>query len=350
MRCRDACVPRLGCHFALVSIRKLTRLRKYPGILTGGLLLLLCGAFLASLVIGDANVPLGDVLQLITGANGDDVTKTIVMDFRLPRALVAVLVGAALASAGSSLQGLTGNPLADPYLLGVASGASLGAAVAVATPGLSSMIPICATTGALLSLLLVFAITGRDPRAHPGRFLLGGVIIGSFLAAAGQLFLALTGTSQDRIVAWILGDLGSATLEQARWAAPVIGVGIAVLWWFGPQVDAIAFGPALARTVGVKLEVLPILLLSIVGVLTAIAVSISGIIGFIGFVTPHIARALVGCVQRRVLITAALCGGLLLLVADVLSRTLHPGMPIPIGVITALLGAPALAVVLRKAL
>ena len=325
-------------------------MRKYPGILTGGLLALLCAAFLASLIIGDANVPLSDVLKLITGVDGDGVAKTIVMDFRLPRALVAVLVGAALASAGSSLQGLTGNPLADPYLLGVASGASLGAAVAVATPGLSSMIPICATTGALLSLLLVFAITGRDPRAHPGRFLLGGVIVGSFLAAAGQLLLALTGTSQDRIVAWILGDLGSATLEQARWAAPVIGVGVAVLWWFGPQVDAIAFGPALARTVGVKLEVLPIILLSIVGVLTAIAVSISGIIGFIGFVTPHIARALVGCVQRRVLITAALCGGLLLLVADVLSRTLRPGMPIPIGVITALLGAPALAVVLRKAL
>ncbi len=325
-------------------------MRKYPGILTGGLLVLLCAAFLASLIIGDANVPLSDVLKLITGVDGDGVAKIIVMDFRLPRALVAVLVGAALASAGSSLQGLTGNPLADPYLLGVASGASLGAAVAVATPGLSSMIPICATTGALLSLLLVFAITGRDPRAHPGRFLLGGVIVGSFLAAAGQLLLALTGTSQDRIVAWILGDLGSATLEQARWAAPVIGVGVAVLWWFGPQVDAIAFGPALARTVGVKLEVLPIILLSIVGVLTAIAVSISGIIGFIGFVTPHIARALVGCVQRRVLITAALCGGLLLLVADVLSRTLRPGMPIPIGVITALLGAPALAVVLRKAL
>ena len=325
-------------------------MRKYPGILTGCLLVLLCGAFLASMIIGDANVPLSDVLKLITGADGDGVAKTIVMDFRLPRALVAVLVGAALASAGSSLQGLTGNPLADPYLLGVASGASLGAAVAVATPGLSSMIPICATTGALLSLLLVFAITGRDPRAHPGRFLLGGVIVGSFLAAAGQLLLALTGTSQDRIVAWILGDLGSATLEQARWAAPVIGVGVAVMWWFGPQVDAIAFGPALARTVGVKLEVLPIILLSIVGVLTAIAVSISGIIGFIGFVTPHIARALVGCVQRRVLITAALCGGLLLLVADVLSRTLRPGMPIPIGVITALLGAPALAVVLRKAL
>lgn len=325
-------------------------MRKYPGFLAGGLLVLLCAAFLASLIIGDANVPLSDVLKLITGADGDGVAKTIVMDFRLPRALIAVLVGAALASAGSSLQGLTGNPLADPYLLGVASGASLGAAVAVATPGLTAMIPVCATTGALLSLLLVFAITGHDPRAHPGRFLLGGVIVGSFLAAAGQLLLALTGTSQDRIVAWILGDLGSATLEQARWAAPVIGVGIAVLWWFGPQVDAIAFGPALARTVGVKLEILPIILLSVVGVLTAIAVSISGIIGFIGFVTPHIARALVGCVQRRVLITAALCGGLLLLVADVMSRTLRPGMPIPIGVITALLGAPALAVVLRKAL
>lgn len=325
-------------------------MRNNQGIVTGGLLVLLLGAFLASLVIGDANVPLSEVLRMITGANDDGITKTIVMDFRLPRALLAVLVGATLAAAGSSLQGLTGNPLADPYLLGVASGASLGAAIAVATPGLSAMIPLCATVGALISLLVVFAITGRDPRAHPGRFLLGGVIVGSFLAATGQLLLALTGTSQDRIVAWILGDLGSATLTQARWAAPIIGVGIAVLWWFGPQVDAISFGPALARTVGVRLEVLPIILLSVVGVLTAIAVSISGIIGFIGFVTPHIARAMVGCVQRRVLITAALCGGLLLLVADVLSRTLRPGMPIPIGVITALLGAPALAVVLRKAL
>ena len=333
-----------------VRIRELNRLRKYPGILTAGLLILLCGVFVISLVVGDANVPLTDILKLFGGGADNAVASTIVMEFRLPRALIAVLVGAALASAGSSLQGLTGNPLADPYLLGVASGASLGAAVAVATPGLSGMIPVCATTGAMLSLMIVFAITGRDPRAHPGRFLLGGVIVGSFLAAAGQLLLAMTGTSQDRIVAWILGDLGSATLEQARWAAPVIGVGIAVLWWFGPQVDAIAFGPALARTVGVKLEVLPIILLTVVGVLTAIAVSISGIIGFVGFVTPHIARALVGCVQRRVLVTAALGGGLLLLIADVLSRTLRPGMPIPIGVITALLGAPALAIVLRKAL
>jgi len=340
----------LGCHFLAVRIRELISVRKRPGILTGGLVILLCGVFLLSLLVGDANVPFTDVIKLLGGSNDGNVTSTIVMDFRLPRALIAVLVGAALASAGSSLQGLTGNPLADPYLLGVASGASLGAAVAVAVPGLSGMIPVCATTGAMLSLMVVFAITGRDPRAHPGRFLLGGVIVGSFLAAAGQLLLALTGTSQDRIVAWILGDLGSATLEQARWAAPVIGVGIAVLWWFGPQVDAIAFGPALARTVGVRLSVLPILLLTVVGVLTAIAVSVSGIIGFIGFVTPHIARALVGCVQRRVILTAALGGGLMLLVADVLSRTLRPGMPIPIGVITALLGAPALAVVLRKAL
>jgi len=324
--------------------------RKRPGILTGGLVILLSGVFLLSLLVGDANVPLADVIKMLGGSNDGNVTSTIVMDFRLPRAVIAVLVGAALASAGSSLQGLTGNPLADPYLLGVASGASLGAAVAVAIPGLSGMIPVCATTGAMLSLMVVFAITGRDPRAHPGRFLLGGVIVGSFLAAAGQLLLALTGTSQDRIVAWILGDLGSATLDQARWAAPVIGIGIAVLWWFGPQVDAIAFGPALARTVGVRLNVLPIMLLSVVGVLTAVAVSVSGIIGFIGFVTPHLARALVGCVQRRVIVTAALSGGLMLLIADVLSRTLRPGMPIPIGVITALLGAPALAVVLRKAL
>ena len=140
-------------------------MRKYPGILTAGLLILLCGVFVVSLLVGDANVPLTDILKLFGGGADNAVASTIVMEFRLPRALVAVLVGAALASAGSSLQGLTGNPLADPYLLGVASGASLGAAVAVATPGLSGMIPVCATTGAMLSLMIVFAITGRDPRA-----------------------------------------------------------------------------------------------------------------------------------------------------------------------------------------
>lgn len=304
--------------------------------------------FVVALIIGEARIPLKDIWDCVIAPGNPSTAGIVVREFRLPRALIAIIVGVALGSAGSALQGLSGNPLADPYLLGIASGASLGAAIAVAVPTLNGTIPVCATLGSLGALGILFTLNGRQSHTRTSRFLLSGVVVGSFLAALGQLLLAMTGSSQDRIVAWILGDLGSATMTQVAWASPIVVCTWMALWWLAPSIDAAAFGPAFAMTAGVNLRRMPIFALCLIGVLTAIAVSISGVIGFVGFVIPHVARAITGSVQRRVLVVSALTGGSLLLFADVLSRTLRPGYPIPVGVITALLGAPALAVVLRR--
>jgi iron complex transport system permease protein len=275
------------------------------------------------------------------------VASPILWEIRLPRALLAALVGAALAASGAALQGLTGNPLADPYLLGAASGAAVGAGVAILL-GLSAtlFLPGFAFLGALGATALVFLLA----RSAPGRagLLLAGVATGAFLAALMNLLLSLARQETNQVLLWLLGWLGGAEWWQVVTLAAVVPVGTILLAVLGRGLDAVSFGEETAHAVGIDVTRLRHRVILLTALLTATAVAFSGVIGFVGLLAPHAIRALVGPAHRPLVPLSALLGGALLVLADLLARAALPGHPLPIGVVTALLGAPVFALLLTR--
>jgi iron complex transport system permease protein len=278
----------------------------------------------------------------------------VVWGVRLPRIIAAAFVGAALAVAGVGLQGLTSNPLADPYLVGVASGASVGVGLGVLlgiadTPG-QPLLSLLALACALLATALVMTLARSGRQLSLAGFLLAGVVVGSFLAALVNLLLTLARQDQSRILQKLMGYLDDAGWQQIAVLGPVTLIGTWALARCGRGLDAMAFGEATARSVGVEVERFKRGTLALIALLTACAVAVSGVIGFVGLVVPHLARALLGPPHKPLVPVAALLGAALLVLADQLARSLIPGLLLPIGVVTALLGAPFFAVLLRHQL
>lgn len=301
-----------------------------------GLTVLLILSLLLAVLIGETRVGLSEL-----------VSSPVLWEIRLPRALLAALVGAALAASGAALQGLTGNPLADPYLLGAASGASVGAGVAILL-GLSAtlLLPGFAFLGALGATALVFLFA----RNAPGRaaLLLAGVATGAFLAALMNLLLALAKQDSNRVLIWLLGWLGEAEWWQVVTLAVVTPIGVIALVIHGRGLDALSFGEETAHAVGVDVARLRRFTVLLTALLTATAVAFSGVIGFVGLLAPHIVRALVGPAHRPLVPLSAVMGAALLVLADLISRAALPGMSLPIGVVTALLGAPVFATLITR--
>ena len=287
---------------------------------------------------------------LVTPA--DDLTASIVWELRLPRVLLAALVGAALALAGVAMQGLLGNPLADPYTVGVSSGASLGAGLAIFL-GITGLwggmaVSLCAFAAALLTMLVVFALARTGGRLHTASFLLAGIIAGSFLWALVTLLLVLAHKDQRTILLWLMGGFGDADWRKVALMAPFTLLGAVVFAAAGRGLDAFSFGEETARSVGVEVERFKMGILALSALVTAASVSAAGIIGFVGLVVPHVARRLVGPPHRPLAGVAALVGAILLIWADLLARTIHQGEEFPVGVITALIGAPFFCWLLRR--
>lgn len=281
--------------------------------------------------------------------------QAIVWSVRLPRVLLGMLVGAGLAVCGVALQAMVRNVLADPYLLGINSGASSGAAAAIlfgAGAGLGRYaLPASAFVGALAASLLVFVIARSGGRVTSIRLLLAGVAVGYALYAATSFLIFASGSAEGSrsVMFWLLGSLG-----LARWdalmavAAVVIGGTIAYLTVAGRRLDALAVGDETAHTLGVSPDRFRLRLLVVVSLCVGVLVSVSGSIGFAGLVVPHLARRLVGASHVRVVPVAALLGAILLVWADVIARVLLAPQEIPIGIITSLLGAPFLLVLIRR--
>jgi iron complex transport system permease protein len=281
--------------------------------------------------------------------------EAIVWQVRMPRVLLGVLVGAGLATCGVALQAMVRNVLADPYLLGINSGASSGAAAAIlfgAGAGFGQYaLSTSAFVGALAASLLVFLIARSGGRVTSIRLLLAGVAVGYALYAATSFLIFASGSAEGSrsVMFWLLGSLG-----LARWdalltvAAIVIGGTIAYLTVSGRRLDALAVGDETALTLGVSPDRFRIRLLVVVSLCVGVLVSASGSIGFVGLVVPHLARRLVGAAHVRVVPVAALLGAILLVWADVLARLLLAPQEIPIGIITALLGAPFLLILIRR--
>jgi iron complex transport system permease protein len=321
-------------------------------LISGALLLLLGAMFLISLLAGRVWLPAGDVWQGLWSPDAN-LASTIVTQLRLPRAVLALEVGAALGLSGAALQGVTRNPLAEPGLLGVSAGAALGAVIAVyfgmATHFMTAA-PLLGLVGALLASMLTFAL-GRGGGTIT--LVLAGAAV-SALAAAGislSLNLAPNPYAAYEIMTWLMGSLADRSWVHVFLVTPFILLGSAMLLFTARALDALALGETQARSLGINLQRLYVL--AVFGTALAIGAStaVTGIIGFIGLVAPHLVRPLVGHQPSRVLLPAALCGALLLLFADVATRLIHVGTEMKLGVLTSLIGTPFffwLVVRLRK--
>ena len=322
----------------------------------------LASAVLAGTCIGETPISLDIVLQTLankifgTAYALDPIDMGIIWNYRLPRAIIAACCGSGLAMAGMVLQSLLRNALADPYLLGISAGASTGA-VTVTIAGLGAgaiSMSIGAFAGAVAAFLLVAMLAraaGGGVTLHgTGQIVLAGI-------AGSQLFNALTSfiitksanAEQARgIMFWLLGNLSGARWPDVWLAVPIATLGLAACIWYARALDAFAFGSESAASLGVPVRKVQVVLIGLTALVTAVMVSIVGSIGFVGLVIPHAARFLVGVQHGRLGPATALIGAAFLVAADVLSRTIIPGQVLPIGVITALVGAPAFAVILIR--
>ncbi|GAA4423230.1 iron chelate uptake ABC transporter family permease subunit [Georgenia halophila] len=280
----------------------------------------------------------------------DRIANAIIWDGRAPRVVAAAAVGAGLALCGAVMQALTRNPLADPYLLGVSSGASVGA-VLVLVLGLGTALPVAAFLGGLGALVLTLALaTGRGGGLSPVRTVLAGVAVaqGASAVVSFVLFWSSTGDSYREILVWLMGSFGGATWSEAYVALGATAVAGTFLALQARGLDAFTFGDISAASLGVSVTRTRWLLLSVAALLTGILVSVSGAIGFVGLVVPHAVRLLVGERHHRVLPVGALAGATFLLLADTGARSLFEPRELPVGIVTAAVGAPVFAVLLRR--
>ncbi|MGH7482525.1 MAG: FecCD family ABC transporter permease [Longimicrobiales bacterium] len=316
------------------------------------LLLLLLVAFVLSVALGAATLAPGAVVGALLGT-GDAVTRTIVVDLRLPRALLAALVGGALALSGAVFQALVRNPLAEPYIMGVSSGAAVGA-VGAAALGWGLLVPwlptLTAFVGALLTIVLVFRVATAAGRAMDTRvLLLAGVVIGAFFNAVILLLLTLTDIETFRsAVFWMMGSLAGARWRTVAVLAVYIVPTTLVLLALARGLDLLAVGEESALYLGVPVERLKRVAFVVTSLLVAAGVAVSGVIGFIGLVVPHALRLVWGSDHRFLLPGCVLAGAAFLLLADTAARTLTSPSELPVGVITAIVGVPVFVVLLTR--
>jgi iron complex transport system permease protein len=338
---------------ARLSIRGSAATR--PAIAAVALALVLIASIVVAVTIGPADLTVAEVWGSIGAHLGLDVNPLsplrdgIVWELRLPRILTAAAVGAGLALSGAVMQAITRNQLADPYLLGLSSGASLGA-VSVLLLGVSLLLPVAAFAGALAALAVTLGLAGALGRITPTRTVLAGVAVSSLAGAITSfiIFWTVTGDSYRQILGWLLGSLSGA-----RWPAVAIA-GIALLLiglpiaLSGRVLDAFAFGDTTAASLGIPVQGARWALLAATALLTGAMVSVSGAIGFVGLVLPHAVRLLVGPGHRALLPLSALVGAVFLIWADTLARSLFDPRELPVGIVTALVGAPIFGLLLAR--
>lgn len=314
--------------------------------------------FLFSMVIavswGSVQIPFWDVWQAIVAKmfpmvfSMDAGTVGIIWEIRLPRVLLAALVGASLAMAGTVFQGMLQNSLADPYLLGVSSGSAVGAIAAIALGLSASMLSLSAFVGACFALIIVLILAQQNKQLTVNRLILSGVVIQSFFGAVVTFLLSVSYTKVQTMVYWLMGSFSAAQWRDVYVALCVLLVGFLITWAFSRQLNILNLGNRSASLLGVAVTRIRLILLITAALITAVSVSVSGMIGFVGLVIPHIARQFIGNDHRVLVPFSVIFGAIFMLWADYLSRVVLAPMELPIGVVTALTGAPFFAYLLRK--
>ncbi len=323
-----------------------------PAVLCVLLAVGLVVACIANISLGAYDVPVSHLWSAMTGSGVDDTTRTVIQQIRLPRLALALIVGACLACAGVLMQGIFANPLAEPALVGVSSGAAVGAVVAILI-GLTAIaswsLPIAAFLGGLSVTVGVFAMARVNGRTEVLTLILAGIAVNAFAGAIIGLVMSVADDAQLRsITFWTLGSVSTATWSKVLVILPAAILGLACTPLFAHRLDLLALGEQNARHLGVDVDRLRRQVITVIAVVTAAAVAVSGIISFVGLVIPHAIRLLIGPSHRWLLICSTLAGALLLVVADLVARTIVEPRELPLGVLTALIGSPVFFWLLRR--
>ncbi len=324
--------------------------RRNALIVTGALAAGLIVVSLCALSFGSVPMGFGDVWSALRDTTSRSDFAVIVREIRLPRILLAILVGAALATSGTALQALLRNPLAEPYVLGISSGAALGAIVALWIGGrVASASPLAAFLGALATTTWVYFLGRRAGRLASYTLVLAGVVTASFLSAAILFVLTMLSTRDVRGMAfWLMGDLSVVTDTQLRFLFPIVVIGFLLLYAFSKDLNVLLLGEEEAAHLGVNVTRVQTVIYLLASVLTGVAVALSGAIGYLGLLVPHLARMLVGSDHRTLLPAAALGGSIVLVLSDTLARTVVAPNELPVGAVTAVAGAPVFIYLLRR--
>lgn len=315
------------------------------------LLGLLLVVVLVSLSVGSVSIPLSRVLAALGGSSSAGETeRTIVLDIRLPRVLLALLVGSGLSVAGVALQALLRNPLAEPYILGISSGGTAGAILAtsaLASAGLFTT-PIASFLGSSVVMALVYVLAQRRGRLDTYTLLLSGVMVGAFFNAAVLLVVAVFNQELRHAFLWLMGNLSTASVASLQVIAPAVLAAIVLLFLQARNFNLIATGDESALQLGVEVSRVKRGAYMLASLITGLVVSVSGVIGFVGLIIPHLCRLLFGPDHRLLLPASFLAGGIFLIVADLVARTALAPMEIPVGAVTAALGAPLFIYLLKR--
>ena len=340
-------------------IRARGKLRGMPAVQMLFLAALLSGLLVVSTGMGFIKIPAAAVVKIILNkifgspeliSGMDEILPVVVMDVRLPRILSAALVGGGLAMCGVVFQGILLNPLADPYTLGVSAGAAFGAALAillnVSALGVYS-VPVFAFLGAVATLGAVIYLSTGSGGLSSNNLILSGIIVAAILSAGISFFKYVADEQVAVIIFWLMGSFASKTWGDVGLTAACISAGVSVFLYFARELNLMSLGNQMASSLGVDTRRVTLILLATASVVAAVCVSVSGIIGFVGLLVPHIMRLLSGPDNRRLVPLSFLAGALLLLGADTLTRAVLP-TEIPIGVLTALIGGPFFCYLFRR--
>ncbi len=323
------------------------------------LALLLFFTVIAATAIGPVAIPPQTVAKILLGKlpfmggillqSWSNIEENIIINIRLPRIILGVLVGASLAVAGATMQGLFKNPMADPYVIGISSGAAFGATISIVlgVSGIISM-PAMAFLGAIFAAFLVYNIAKSDDGMQVETLLLSGIAVAIFFSALTSFSMYFAGENLHQIVFWIMGGLWARGWDHVAVAIIPISLGIIGIYAFARDLNVMQLGTESAHTLGIETEVVKKTLLALSALIAGVAVSLSGIIGFVGLIIPHIARIVVGPDHRILIPVSALSGAIFLIFADSVARTVISPAELPVGIITAFFGAPFFIYLLRK--
>ncbi len=316
-----------------------------------GLILAALGLMLLGCVVGTSSIGWQKSIQVLLSPLGisfpsfgeiAEAERYIVFSLRLPRVLFAAIGGAGLAVCGLAFQSIFRNPLSDPYVLGVSSGASLGAAVAIVlgAEGFALGIGLSSFLTAIITVFLLIRIASYGNRIHTSTLLLAGISINFLISSVISLLMVLNKEQMEKIIFWTMGSLSYIDYSDLAMAGVVVAIGIITVLFFARNLNAMLLGEESARSLGVNTERTKLVLLVVCTLMVSVIVSCSGVIGFVGLVVPHIVRQFTGSDNRKLLPFSILGGMIFLTLGDILSRTLIPPSEIPPGSITALIGAP----------
>lgn len=325
--------------------QKISLLRVSSVMLVLLILLGLCSVL--SLAVGSAGYSIQEILKALFSQE-DSPVKTIVLNLRLPRIILAILIGSSLSAAGALLQSVMRNPLADPGTIGVSAGAGTAAiTILLIFPQLSASVPLFAFGGAALACVLIYTMAWKGG-VDPTRIILSGVAINSVLGAYNSLLQLMNSDSLEGVLAFMNGSLSGRGWHQVQIAACYASVGLVMAFLCIKSANALQLGEEMAKSLGVKVSLNRVLLSAVAAFLAAATVSVAGMIGFVGLVVPHIARLLVGSDYKVMMPVSVVLGAVVLLAADTVGRTVVPGMEIPVGIVMAVCGGPFFLYLLRK--